>query len=77
VAVPPVSRIDGFEGAVIQADVVDVNLGTRHNPQKLAAALLALESAPPNTISGLTHVFGTVMWKRLRPRQANSARGRR
>ena len=76
-AVPPVSWIDGFEGAVIQADVVDASFGTRHDPQKLAAALVALESTPPNTLSGLTNVVGAVMWKRLRPRQANSARGRR
>jgi uncharacterized cofD-like protein len=42
VAVPSVSRIDGFEGAVVLADVVDATFRTRHDPRKLSDALMAI-----------------------------------
>lgn len=43
VALPPESSIQGFTGAVVLADLVDTALRTRHDPQKLASALLALQ----------------------------------
>ena len=42
VAVAPVSFIDGFDGSVTLADVLDEESPTRHDPRKLAKALLAI-----------------------------------
>ena len=41
-AVTSVSEIDGFEGTVIQADVVDTEHPTRHDPDKLASILMLI-----------------------------------
>ena len=41
-AITSVSEIDGFEGTVIQADVVDSDHRTRHDPDKLANVLMLL-----------------------------------
>ena len=42
VAVPPVPRIEGFEGAVITGDLVDEGFPTRHDPVKTAKAILEI-----------------------------------
>ena len=38
----PVHSIEGFEGSVVLADVVGESLRTRHDPHKLALALMAI-----------------------------------
>ncbi|MBF8267714.1 MAG: putative gluconeosis factor [Dehalococcoidia bacterium] len=48
VAVPPIFRIQGFEGAVVLADVVDEGFPTRHDPRKLASALLSIGRSSSN-----------------------------
>lgn len=47
-SVPSVSRIDGFDGVVVLADVVNEEFPTRHDPYKLAAALTAIEHSSHN-----------------------------
>ena len=49
-AVPPVSRIDGFEGIVVRADVVDEDFPTRHDPTKLAGVLLSIGPSSRNSV---------------------------
>ena len=39
-AVPPVARVDGFRGILVSADVVNDDVPTQHDPQKLADALM-------------------------------------
>ena len=48
VSVPSVSRIDGFDGVVVLADVVNEEFPTRHDPDKLATALTAIERSSHN-----------------------------
>ena len=45
-AVPHVSHIAGFKGAVIAADVVNDGFPTRHDPYKLADVLMSIERLP-------------------------------
>jgi uncharacterized cofD-like protein len=42
VAVPSVYRIDGFQGTVVLADVVNEDFPTRHDPAKLAKAIMSI-----------------------------------
>ena len=42
VAVQPVSRLDGFDGQVVMVDVVDDEFPTRHDPMKIAQAILEI-----------------------------------
>ena len=42
VAIAAESRIHGFEGVIVLADVVDATVRTRHDPRKLAVALLSI-----------------------------------
>ena len=41
-AVPVVARVEGFHGTIILGDLVDETFRTRHDPQKLAAALMSI-----------------------------------
>ena len=53
-AVAPVRRIDGFDGSVVLADVVDESDRTRHDPRKLAVALMdiaASQRVVPNSLT--------------------------
>ncbi len=53
-AVAPVRRIDGFGGAVVLADVVDESDRTRHDPRKLAGALMDIagsQNVVPNSLT--------------------------
>ena len=43
-SIAPQSRINGYQGAVVLADVVDEEFPTRHDPRKLAEALVGIES---------------------------------
>ncbi len=47
-AVPHVSHIAGFKGAVIAADVVNDGFPTRHDPYKLADVLMSIERSQSN-----------------------------
>ena len=40
--IAPVSQIDNFNGTIIDADLVDLDFPTRHDPEKLAAILLTI-----------------------------------
>ncbi len=40
--IAPVSQISYFNGTIIDADLLDLNLPNRHDPEKLAAALLTI-----------------------------------
>ncbi len=51
-AVEPVQRIDGFGGAVVLADVVDEDVRTRHDPQKLARALMDVAAPQAEVATG-------------------------
>ena len=42
--IAPVSQIDNFNGIIVDADLVDLDFPTRHDPEKLAAALLTIGS---------------------------------
>lgn len=42
VAVPPVSQIHGFGGAIVLADVVDTSFPTRHDPYKLTTTVMSI-----------------------------------
>jgi uncharacterized cofD-like protein len=46
VAVPAISKIDGFEGVVILTDLVDDGRPTRHDPQKVAQAIMRIAAGP-------------------------------
>jgi len=46
VAVPAISKIDGFEGVVILTDLVDDGRPTRHDPQKVAQAIMRIAARP-------------------------------
>ena len=46
VAVPSISKIDGFEGIVVLADLVDDDRPTRHHPQKVAQAIMRIAARP-------------------------------
>lgn len=46
VAVPAISKIDGFEGVVILTDLVDDGHPTRHDPQKVAQAIMRIAAGP-------------------------------
>ena len=40
--VPPVSEVNGFDGVLVSADVVDDDMPARHDPQKLTCALMGI-----------------------------------
>ena len=46
-AIAPFERIDGFVGEVVLADVVDEDIRTRHDPDKLATALMEIAKSRP------------------------------
>lgn len=41
----PVSEVDGFDGVLVSADVVDEEMPERHDPHKLADALMGIQCA--------------------------------
>ena len=49
-AVAPVQRIDSFGGEVVLADVVDEGVRTRHDPDKLATALMEIAKSRPGVV---------------------------
>jgi len=53
-AVHPEPRIDGFEGTLILADVVNTESRTRHDPYKLATALMSIPTRRSKTVSTRT-----------------------
>ncbi|MBI4282446.1 MAG: YvcK family protein [Chloroflexi bacterium] len=54
VSVPSVSRIDGFNGAVVLADVVNEDFPTRHDPTKLATAIMAIALGSSRSVKSLS-----------------------
>ena len=52
-AIAPVQRIDSFGGEVVLADVVDEDIRTRHDPDKLATALMEIAKSRPVVESAL------------------------